>query len=170
MNFLVKLSRNHKLMIPLVVFIGIGIFVGGAFVNNQQKVARQNETEQQINQVLEQADQIAQEEAATAENEVAPTEDLQDSADEGRTTDQHVAVTPSVTTNLDGTVTVAAKLDTNEPGTCITTIHETQFTALAKNGVCEFKDLSVPVDVEKLNITFEADNSNQAGSSSTRIE
>ncbi len=167
MNFLITLSRNTKVMVPLVIAIGLGIIGGGAFINNQQKIARQNEINQEHSNQVPQ--QVAQSPIDPAETEESLPETSQAPADEGATTEPgEIAVEPTVTQNPDGTVTIAAKLDTTEAGVCRTIIHDTEFTAIATNGTCEFKDLSVPVDASVLKITFTADQSGQTGS--TRIE
>lgn len=164
MNFLIQLSRNTKVMVPLVVAAGVAIFAGGAVINNNQKVARQNET-QQTTGVSEQVAEVPNE---VEQVEVTP-EATEAPADEGATSEPNdVDVESTVTENMDGTVTVTAKLDTTESGVCTTTIQETEFTAVATNGTCEFKDLSIPVNAADLRITFTADQSGQTGS--TRIE
>lgn len=167
MNFIVKLSRNTKVMIPIVIVLALTIFGSGALINKQQKVARQNNVDQQ--EQTEEPQRVAQTDIEEAEPETASPQDAQPSAATGATTElAKVAVEPTVTENADGTVTITAKLDTTEPGNCITTIQETQFTAVAADGSCEFKDLSIPVDVASLKIEFTADESGRTGS--TRIE
>lgn len=157
-------------MVPLVIVVGVGIFAGGAVINNNQKIARQNEAEQHINHLVEQTNQIAQQSTETAQPEEVPTESTVPAEEGAVLGESEVNIETTVVSNMDGTVTVTAKLDTTEPGTCTTIIHETQFTAIAANGACEFKDLSVPVDAKDLKIVFEADESGETGSSSTRVE
>jgi hypothetical protein len=165
MNFLIKLSRNTKVMIPLVIIVGVMIFVGGAAINKQQKVARQSETNQPT---TAEPQPVAQTPATETPTEVTP-EETETPVDEGATTEPgQVTVEPMVTQNDDGTYTIVASVGTKEAGVCTTTIQETEFTAVATDGMCEFKDLSVPVNAEDLQIEFTADQSGHTGS--TRIE
>lgn len=151
-------------MVPLVIVVGVSIFAAGATINNHQKVARQNETQQ----TTEAPEHVAQAPSEVEQVEVTP-EATEAPADEGASSEpSEVNIETSVVENMDGTITVNAKLDTTESGVCTTKIQETEFTAVAANGRCEFKDLSVPVNAADLRITFTADESGQTGS--TRIE
>jgi cytoskeletal protein RodZ len=145
-------------MIPIVIVLAVGIFGSGSYLNRQQKIARQEATQEQNTADLAQTEAVIAdlEQQTEASEETVAFEDQAETvpADEGITTDPESQIQTTTTTNVDGTITVSATLPTNEEGTCTMIINQTQFTATAQNGSCEFKDLSLAVQTETPKITF----------------
>ncbi len=168
-------------MVPVVVVMGTLAFGGGAIINNNQKNANQHdakETKQAAqSQAAEQPAAILGEPEQTVEQETEERQAEQQPqvvpAEDGVATsgsdESAVSINPAITENDDGTVTIRASLSTLQKGHCAIVINDTQFSAVAEDGVCEFKNVSVPVDKTSLNITFEAENTPQTGSTSTEV-
>ncbi len=175
MDFLVKLSRNQKVMVPIVIVLGLSIFGGGYLVQSKQKLARQQSQEQATDSDqtttdsnLEEQDEAEKQETPVV-NPDTPVSSPPDESSEDKESDvESVAI--KVDVKYEGSeAIVSASVETDKPGKCLIYIAGALAEeVVATNKTCTFKSFLTD-GVNKVQVAFKADDLSAKGIESVEI-
>ncbi len=168
MDFLVKLSRNPKIMVPIVAIVGMSIFGGGYVVRDRsissarqaeqaqtQTQSQNNTNEDQQTPSVDTTEQPISEEPSAADVEPTTTE----SPDTSVSSDQSSNGVTILPTFEDGTLTVEISSDVS--GKCTTEINGQKLEAKSEEGQCVFTDVETG-EAKTITVTFESDDHAQS--------
>ncbi|MCA9337826.1 hypothetical protein KC951_03895 [Candidatus Saccharibacteria bacterium] len=148
-NLLVQMSRNSKLMIPVVGIVAMSLFIGGYIIRDGQ-ITNRKEAEQQAETANKAPDNLTQleqeqktESTEQTANETATSTEKEQETEESKKTQQEVAkvsvaVRASASTDA---IAVVGTLGTDKAGTCTVTVTQkgvklASETNRAVNGEC----------------------------------
>lgn len=126
-DFLVKLSRNSKIMIPAVAVLALGIYSGSYIIRHRDTVAKQ---EEQAKQQEDEARKAAENfETIETEQKQSDNQSAENNSDDKNETEQETEtdkqkqdvkkVSMTVSASVSGnTITVTANYESAAPGTC----------------------------------------------------
>lgn len=125
MNFLIKLSQNKKVIVPIVFVMGLGIFGGSYFIQHNRDVAKQESEQQQTETETKEDNLSTLEPAEKLDNSIddsssePETEVEKESENEQEYEKEHSqAAKVEVEVEVEGTK-VAVVASTDKAGTCM---------------------------------------------------
>lgn len=127
-NLLVQMSRNSKLMIPVVGIIAMSLFIGGYIIRDGQITSRK-EAEQQAQTANQAADNLSEIQTAEKQEVTEQKDSSSDDASSEQEAEENkqapdvakVSMTVSASANASNVVIIGT-MTTDKPGTCTATL------------------------------------------------
>lgn len=175
MNFLVKLSQNNKVIVPIVVVMALTIFGGSYLIQNNRQVARQEAEQQQAETEAKDDNLVAVEEIKEAEPEPevekaqedteAAEKTEEDAYDDEKYEDKKWSTTDiKIVINSND---VVVSIETSKSGECyikqlVNSEWKRSETVSSVNKKCSFANIIEP-DATKLIAVFVSDDGTNKG-------
>lgn len=182
-NLLVKMSRNSKIMVPVVAVVALGIYSGSYIIRHRDTVARQEEQAQQEDarkadenfQTLEtQEKQETSEDKSSADDSSSVEKEVENEVEKETPDVEKVSMTVSASASQNS-ITVSGTMTTSKPGVCTVTLIQKGVvlgteTNRAANGECTVILPRPNVTGEvKVQLTYRSDDSTAKGVEDTDI-
>jgi hypothetical protein len=148
MDFLVKLSRNQKVMVPIVMVLALTILGGGYVIRSRDKLASQQTPQQQ-------AQTQSETQNADIPTETPVQQDSTPVVDPDTPVSSPPVTTVELTSDLQDT-TLTVHIDSSAPGICTMNIDGTETTVVPQNGVCTFEDVDTK-NATSISVSYESD-------------
>ncbi|HMS23889.1 MAG TPA: hypothetical protein PKB09_03715 [Candidatus Saccharibacteria bacterium] len=171
-NFLVKMSRNRRIMVPAVTLMALSLGIGGYYVDNQ-RVLRQEAQQQQNLNYEDENEQVKKAEKTERKDE--PSDDDKSLDNSSSSTNGVVQYVVNVEAFKEAdTVNVKATIEGSEPGECVITLKqgsygpETSVSTLGES--CEVNFDNPGQGTWNVTAVFTSSDNLRTGSGSTQIE
>lgn len=175
-NFLVKMSRNRRIMVPAVTLLALSIGIGGYYVDNQ-KVLREEASQNQQNLDIQEENARLKKEQKVNQKDQSNDSEKKDSSNDSEQNSSTTAIQYVVTIDAseeNNKVVVKAKIEGSEPGECFITLKQGSYgpeesvETLGENCEVTF-DKPAPGEWN-ISVVYTSSDSKQTGSGTSTIQ
>ena len=174
-NFLVKMSRNRRIMVPAVTLLALSIGIGGYYVDNQ-KVLKEEARQNQQNLDIQAENARLKKEQKVNHKDKSSDSDKNESSDES---DSNSSTAVQYVVNVEATengdkVNIKATIEGTEPGECFITLKQGSYgpedTVSTLGGTCEVTFDKPGSGEWNVNAVYTSSDSKQTGSGTSTIQ
>lgn len=174
-NFLVKMSRNRRIMVPAVTLLALSIGIGGYYVDNQKVLKEEARQNQQNLDIQAEKARLNKEQKVNHKDQSSESDkdESSDKSDANSSTAVQYVVNVEATENGDK-VNIKATIEGTEPGECFITLKQGSYgpesTVSTLGGTCEVSFDKPGSGEWNVNAVYTSSDSKQTGSGTSTIQ